>query len=64
MSGKKTLDGRNSRHERAGELRQGRRADDYQQGHAVTHHRVAFVRLIADTSVMRERNPAAPADRR
>ena len=43
-------------------IRKRYRADDYQQCNAVPHDRIAFVRLVADAAIMRERNPTALAD--
>ena len=64
VAGKKILDARQRRHERLGKVRKRRRADDHQQADVVPHHRVAFVRLVADAAVVGQRDPAALADRR
>ncbi len=57
------LNDRQTGWERAGKVRKGRRADDHQQGDAVAHDGIAFVRFVADTSIMGERDPAALANR-
>lgn len=49
-------------HECAGKLCERRRPDDHQQGDAVSDDRIALVRLVADASIMSERDPFAPSD--
>jgi len=63
VSAQEVLDAWQAGHERAGKLRKGRRADDHQQGNAVSHDSVALVSLIADAMIMGERDPATLANR-
>lgn len=62
MPGQEALDNRQGRDESAGKVGKRRRADDHQQGDAVAHDGVAFVRLVANPTVMGERNPASLTD--
>jgi hypothetical protein len=43
---------RNSRDEAMGKVRKRSRADDDQQGDAMPHDRVPFVRLVANATIM------------
>jgi hypothetical protein len=49
-------------HEGASEVGKRRLADDHQQGDAVLHDGIEFVRLVADAAVVRERDLAALSD--
>lgn len=55
------LDARKSRYEGPGKVRNRGRAYDDQQGDAMPHDRVAFVRLIANAAIVGYRDPAALA---
>jgi hypothetical protein len=54
------LDPRQSCHECLSKVREGRGADDHQQGNAMSYNGVAFVRLVSDASIVGQRSPAAP----
>ncbi len=58
MFGEEALDSRKRRHESAGEVWKRSGADNDQQGNAIPHDRVAFVRLIANATIVGYRNPA------
>ena len=56
------LDTRDRRDKRMRQLGKRRVANNDQQCNAVSHDRIAFVRLVADAAIMRERDPAVLAD--
>jgi len=56
------LDARKGRQKRARQFGKRCRPDNHQQADAVPHDRVSFVRLIANTLVVGQRDPAAPTD--
>jgi hypothetical protein len=62
VSGKEVLDAGQGCHERAGKLRKGRRADDHQQGDAMSDDGIPLVRLVTDVSIMGQSDPAALPD--
>lgn len=61
--GEEAFDARLGRDERTGEVWEWRCADDDQQGDAVAHDGVTFVRLVTDATIVGERDPAALSDR-
>ena len=57
------LDSWDTRDERAREIGKRGRADDDQQGNAIAHDGIAFIRFVADAAIVGEGNPSALADR-
>jgi hypothetical protein len=60
---KEMLNSCDTRNERSREVGKRCRADDHQQGDAIAHDGIAFVRLVADAAIVGEGNLAALADR-
>lgn len=62
MSGEKPVHLGKRGNEVPGEVGQGRSADDDEERHPMTDHRVAFIGLVADALVVGEGDPAAAGD--
>jgi hypothetical protein len=62
-TGEETFDARQRLDKRVGEVWKGSRADNHQQRDAVSHNGVALVRFVSNSTIMSERDPAAPAYR-